>query len=306
MGLLVGIDGGGTRTTLALANDDGRELLRRTGPPGLVDPRRPAATAAILAALVREAFAAAEVDGPALALCAGLAGVGNVDERELVESALAAEGVARRITLRSDGEAALHGALGGEPGLLLVSGTGSVAYGRSEDGRVERCGGWGTVVGDEGSGYAIGRAALRAVLQEVDGRGPPSGLRPVLIAAIAVTGPDAIPAWAGRAEKAEIAALAVHALRLAADGDEVAVRIARRAATAISAHARALARRLGPWTGAIPVVLHGGVAREPTFAARLVGSLAKADPRLEPREALADAVTGAVHLARELAELELR
>jgi glucosamine kinase len=124
------------------------------GPAGLVDPRRPTATAEMLTALVREALAAAELEGPAHSLCAGLAGVGNAAEREMVESALAREGVARNVCVRSDGETALHGALGGEAGLLLVAGTGSIAYGRSEDGRVERCGGWGMVTGDEGSGYA--------------------------------------------------------------------------------------------------------------------------------------------------------
>jgi glucosamine kinase len=302
MGFLIGIDGGGTRTTLALAQDDGHEVLRRTGPPGLVDPLRPTATPEMLAALVREAFAAAGADGPALALCAGLAGAGNAVVREVVETALASEGLARTLCVRSDGEIALHGALGGEAGLLLISGTGSVAYGRSEDGRIERCGGWGMVVGDEGSGYAIGRAALWAALQDVDGRGPPTRLRPVLMDSVGAFVPDAVPPWSGRAEKAEIAALGVHALRLAAEGDEVAARIVRGAADALAAHATALIARLGPWTGSIPVVLHGGVARDPTFGRYLRCALAAADPRLQPREALADAVTGALRIARELAE----
>jgi glucosamine kinase len=302
LNLLIGIDGGGTRTTLALATEDGREILRRTGPSGLIDPRRPTSTAEMLADLTREAFAAAGVEGPALALCAGLAGAGNAFERELVEAALGREGVARRVHLRSDGETALYGALNGEAGILLNSGTGSVAFGRAEDGRVERCGGWGTVVGDDGSGYAIGRAALRAVLHDLDGRGRPTRLRPTLIAAIGVSLAEAIPAWAGRAEKSEIAALAMHALRLAAEGDEAAVRIVRRAAVALAAHARALISRLGPWSGVIPVVFQGGVARDPTFADRLRCALAGVDPRIEPREALADAVTGAVRLARELVE----
>jgi glucosamine kinase len=302
MTYLVGIDGGGTRTTLALADSTGREILRRTGPAGLVDPRRPTATAEMLTALVREALAAAELEGPAHSLCAGLAGVGNAAEREMVESALTREGVARNVCVRSDGETALHGALGGEAGILLVAGTGSIAYGRSEDGKVERCGGWGMVTGDEGSGYALGRAALAAALRDVDGRGPPTRLRSVLLAAIGLSLPDAVPPWAGRAEKSEIAALAVHVLRLAADGDEVAIGLARESASALADHAAALVRRLGPWKRSIPVVFHGGVARDAIFGDYLRASLAEFAMGLEPRDALADAVAGAVQFARELAE----
>ncbi|CAN5710237.1 BadF/BadG/BcrA/BcrD ATPase family protein [soil metagenome] len=301
MSYIVGIDGGGTRTTLALADQSGHEILRRTGPAGLVDPRRPTATAEMLTALVRESLAAAGLEGPATALCAGLAGVGNAAEREMVESALVREGVAQSVCVRSDGETALHGALSGEAGILLIAGTGSIAYGRSEDGRVEKCGGWGMIVGDEGSGYALGRAALGAALSDVDGRGPPTRLRPVLLNALGLSLPDAIPPWAGRAEKSEIAALAVHVLRLAEEGDSVAERLARASASALADHAAALVRRLAPWTAPIPVVFHGGVARDPLYERLLMEELAELDVGMEPRDGVADAVTGAVRFACELA-----
>ncbi len=302
MSYLIGIDGGGTRTTLALADEAGNEILRRTGPAGLVDPRRPSASAEMLTALVREAFAAAGLEGPAVSLCAGLAGVGNAAEREMVESALARESIAAHVCVRSDGETALHGALSGEAGILLISGTGSIAYGRSEDGRVERCGGWGMVVGDEGSGYKLGCAALAAALCDVDGRGIPTRLREVLLEAIGLSIPDAVPPWAGRAEKSEIAALAVHVLRLAEDGDEVAIRLARHSAGSLIDHAGALVQRLGPWTARVPVVFHGGVARDPYFRTCLIEALDALDLGLVAREGVADAVTGAVRFARELAE----
>lgn len=301
-GYLIGIDGGGTRTTLAVADPQGVEILRRTGPAGLVDPRRPAAAAEMLTELTREALAAAGLSGPAAALCAGLAGVGNLAEREIVETALERAGIARRVWVRSDGETALHGALGGGPGVLLIAGTGSVAYGRSEDGRVERCGGWGLVVGDEGSGYAVGREALSAALRAVDGRGPRTLLLPTLLQGLGLSAPEAIPPWAGRADKSEIAALAVHALHLARDGDEVATDIVRDAATQLAEHAAALIRRLAPWNAATAVVAHGGVARDPTFAGFLQEALLRLPFPVALQEAEADAVTGAVQFARALAE----
>lgn len=298
---LIGIDGGGTRTTLALADASGRELLRRTGPAGLVDPRRPAATAEMLADLVKEACDAAGVAEPVDALCAGLAGVGNRDERDVVEAVLGRSGIARHVAVLGDGETALIGALGGGPGILVIAGTGSVAHGRSDDGRVERCGGWGMVVGDEGSGFALGRAALKAALQAVDGRGPRSTLLPSVLDALGLAAADAIPPWAGRAEKSEIASLAVHALRQADAGDAAALQIVTGAASALATHVRALVDRLGPWPGAIDVVLHGGLANDPSFRTHLLDAIDRLDLPLNVREPHADAVAGAVRFARQLA-----
>jgi glucosamine kinase len=298
---LIGIDGGGTRTTLALADATGREILRRTGPAGLVDPRRPAATAEMLADLVKEACGAAGVHGPVDALCAGLAGVGNRDEREVVEAVLGRSGIARRVAVLGDGETALIGALGGGPGVLVIAGTGSVAHGRSEDGRVERCGGWGMVVGDEGSGFALGRAALAAALQAVDGRGSDSTLLPALLDALGLAAAEAIPPWAGRAEKSEIASLAVHALRQADAGDAAALAVVTGAADALALHVRALTERLGPWSDTIDVVLHGGLASDPSFRTHLLSALDRLGLPVNVREPHADAVAGAVRYARELA-----
>lgn len=300
MRYLIGVDGGGTRTILALADESGRELLRETGPAGLVDPRYPALTARMLAELVATAKEKAGLEGRAIAMCAGLAGVGNRREREMVEGALGAAGVADRVVVCSDGEIALHGALSGGPGILLIAGTGSVGYGRSEDGRVERCGGWGRVVGDEGSGYEIARSALRATLRAVDGRGPRTEMLAALLSATGVAEPDGIPSWVGRAEKAEIAALAVEVLAVARAGDEVALGVVRDAATALAAHAAALIHRLAPWSSPTPVVVNGGLTRDPTFTERVGEALRALALPLQQRAGAADAVAGAVGMARAL------
>ncbi|HET7322587.1 MAG TPA: BadF/BadG/BcrA/BcrD ATPase family protein [Longimicrobiaceae bacterium] len=302
MTYLIGIDGGGTRTTLALADGAGREIVRRVGPPGLVDPRCPGDTAEMLAELAAETLAEAGVKPPVAALCAGLAGVGSAAEREIVRSSLAASGVAEQVVVRTDGETALEGALGGGAGLLLVAGTGSVAYGRSEDGRVDRCGGWGLVVGDEGSGYAIGRAGLQAVVRAVDGRGPSTGLLPRLLEEMGIPAPEGIPPWAGRAEKSEIAALAVPVLELAASGDAVAECIVAEEAQGLAEHAAALMRRLGPWGAPTRVVLHGGMTQDETYVRHLERALAEMELPVEIREPARDAVAGAVQFARAAAE----
>jgi glucosamine kinase len=300
MTVFAGVDGGGTRTTLALADDEGRVLARRVGPAGLVDPRRPAATAEMLAILVREAMDAAAVGEKPVALCAGLAGVGNESERRQVEAALSASAVAERVRVTSDGEVALEGALGGGPGVLLIAGTGSVAYARAEDGRVERCGGWGMVVGDEGSAYALGRNGLTAALRAADGRGPRTRLLPLFLEALELAGPRAVPPWAGRAEKADVAALAVHVVGAAEAGDEVALRVVEREARELACHALALARRLGPWSGAIPAVFHGGALGLPFYAGVVTRALDGHEHAFEVRPGVADAVAGALSYARRM------
>jgi len=302
MTVFAGIDGGGTRTTLALADEGGRELARRVGPAGLVDPRAPAATADMLAALVRDACAEAGVGETPVALCAGLAGVGNEDERREVEAALAASGVAERVSVTTDGAIALEGALGGHAGILLIAGTGSVGYGRGVDGRVERCGGWGMIVGDEGSAWSLGRGGLAAALRAADGRGPHTPLLPKFLELLELDGPSGIPPWAGRAEKASVAALAVHVLDAAAAGDPVAGKIVGREARELASHAIALAHRLEPWSGPVPVVFHGGTLQAEIYATAVTRALDDAETPFEVRPGVADAVAGALSYARRMLE----
>jgi glucosamine kinase len=295
-----GVDGGGTRTTLVIVDGEGREVARRTGPAGLVDPRHPSASAEVVASLVREGVSEAGLPEPPAALCAGLAGVGNAAEREAVQAALAVSGVASRVRVATDGEIALEGALGGGAGILLIAGTGSVAYGRAEDGRVERCGGWGMIVGDEGSGYAIARSGLEAALRAVDGREAETRLLPLFLHLLEVDGPRGIPPWAGRASKAEVAALASQVVREAEEGDAVALRVVEAEGRELALHAVALRHRLEPWPGEVPVVLYGGVLKSALYTSLVTLALGEAGGfRVVP--AVADAVAGAVRFARALA-----
>jgi glucosamine kinase len=298
--LLAGVDGGGTRSTLLLATPAGEAVARVSGPAGLVDPRAPERTAEIITGLVRMAGAQAGVQANVVALCAGLAGVGNEAERGAVERALVAAGVAGRVHVVSDGEIALQGAFDGGPGILLIAGTGSVAYGRGADERTERCGGWGMYVGDEGSGFAIGRDGLAAALRSVDGREQRTHLLPRLLDHLHLPDPRAIPPWAGRARKGDIAALAQVVLAAAADGDAVARRVVDAQAAAVASHAIALAHRLAPWPRAVPVVFHGGVLRSGLYASLVDLALQRTAFTFHIQAALAEAVHGAVSLARSV------
>jgi glucosamine kinase len=300
MQTFAGVDGGGTRSTLVLANAAGAELARVAGPAGIVDPRQPERSAEVIAELVREALSQAGLAERPAALCAGLAGVGNEPERLAVEGALSAAEVAGAVRIVSDGEIALHGAFGGGAGVLLIAGTGSVAYGLGPDGQRGRCGGWGMMVGDEGSGYAIGRSGLAAALRAVDGREGETRLLPLLLDVLGLDGPTGMPPWAGRASKSDIAALARHVLDAAAGGDALAMSVVEHHARELARHVIALAHRLGPWPGDVPVVFHGGVLRSGLYASLVDLSLSQNAHRYRIQPAQADAVHGALAYARAM------
>ncbi|HSG50254.1 MAG TPA: BadF/BadG/BcrA/BcrD ATPase family protein [Longimicrobiales bacterium] len=239
-----GIDGGGTRTRVLLLDGELREIRQDEGPPGAVDPRNPGKAAEGVVALVRSAAEAAGVRLPITALWVGLAGAGRPEVQAAVRGALEAAGVAIRVAVGTDAEGALHDAFGEAGGILLISGTGSVAWGRNPAGATARVGGWGPLLGDEGSGYAIGVAALRRVARAADGRDTPTAMEAALLDALAL---------------GAVAALAPSVARCAHAGDPAASEILAGAVAALEAHVLALAAKLGPWDSAPAVALAGGL-----------------------------------------------
>lgn len=258
----IGVDGGGTRSRAVVGDGDGRELGAADGGPGLIDPRDPEGAVQAVAALVRAAATDADVELPARGLWAGLAGSGNEAARAAVEAGLLAAGLADAVVVDSDVVAAHAAAFGEGAGMLLVVGTGSVVRAVDPRGRVVRVGGWGALLGDEGSGYGIGLDGLRAVVRSEDGREPPTELGGALLSATGVAEVAALPAWAAQATKREIAALSVEVARVARSGDTVAARVVHRALGEVRAHLEAVLEGTAGWVGAPPIALVGGLVRE--------------------------------------------
>ena len=171
--VLVGIDGGGTKTHVLARRSDSSQIVfeqrfgssnyQSIGAAGLQE-----VLTEILQAL-RGAFGP-ELDRSVFVL--GMAGVDRPEDALEHEKILAAAGYPGRQIVCNDAEIALAGAHDGGPGALLLCGTGSIAMGRTEDGTVVRAGGWGALVSDEGSGYRLGSEALAAALRAHDGSGP--------------------------------------------------------------------------------------------------------------------------------------
>lgn len=278
---------------------EGRELGRAEGPPSLVDPRDPVSVVKALRAVVVNAVFYAGVELPAAAVWVGLAGAGRPEVQEPIEEALVEERLARRARVGADAEATLHDAFGEGPGILVIAGTGSVAFARSEDGRIERAGGWGTRLGDEGSGYAVGISALIAVARARDTRGPATALTTILLDALDLDEPEDLVAWVSGAAKSDVAALAPAVAEAARAGDDVALAIVRRAVSELRDTALAALRLGGPWTEAPRVALAGGlVGPDGSLRGEVLHELEEASFVVSPKIVLAE--RGAARLALDL------
>lgn len=302
---VVGVDGGGTRGRAWVApatHDPAAAPLGAAEHDAACNPYAvgPEAAAAAIVHVIERARALAQAPADALReayVSIGLAGVERAHEREPLLAALHAAGLApERLELQGDAWVALEGALPREltaPGarVLLVSGTGSVAVGVRSDGTRCRVGGWGSRVGDEGSGAWLGIEAVRSALRSLDGRDPDG---PVARAVRAHWGEDT-DALVGRARAAppgDFATLAPLVLEHAAD-DPVAAALQARAVAALVELVHTAAAGCGEPVTALAFT--GGVASALSDA--LVASL---DAQLAAalRPAAGPPVAGAWRLAR--------
>jgi glucosamine kinase len=296
----IGIDGGGTRTRALVLDARGGEVARVSGPAALADPRDPEAAAAPIATVARLAAEAAGRALPCTALHAGIAGVGREPVRRSTEAAVTKLGLAEAVRVDTDAKAAFHDAFGDGPGILLISGTGSVAWGRNERGAEGRVGGWGSLLGDEGSGYAIGLEALRRVARAADGRGPTTALRRAILPHLGLDKAESLVTWAAEAKKADVAALVPVVVECTRAGDLVAAEIMSQAGDSLARHVLAVLDNLGPWSVAPAVALSGGLLQRdgPLRHAMEVSILER---RLGLLDREPDAALGAARLAQALA-----
>jgi glucosamine kinase len=294
MSILIGADVGGSKTAVAVS-EGGSVLARADGPGAAVRPSRALASAGTIAEVVRRALAnLGRLSGDVLLV--GAAGAGRDPERSELAKALRAENLAARVEVTTDIELALAGAFETGPGIVVSAGTGSIAVGRDTKGARRRIGGYGWQMGDEGSGYAIGRAALGAVSRAVDGRSPPTALSNRVLQATRSADFDALVRWAAGASPAEVAALAPHVLAVAGAGDPLAQGIADYAARELSQLAICLLPKMD-LSPPVRVAITGGLLTQDQPLRRALLSKLREEPAFQPTEAPVDAVAGALLLA---------
>jgi glucosamine kinase len=260
-GLIAGVDGGGSSTKVLIADESGRELSSFEGAPSVLRPGGAVESARVIAESVLAARAVSEQpDGPLLVICAGVAGAGRMAAREALAAELERAAIAEDVVVDSDAAVAMEDALGPHSGILLLAGTGSVAFGRGPTGAFARCGGWGAACGDEGGGYWLGRRALSVVTAASDGREPETSLLGAVLTAAEVNSVEELASWAATADVRQIARLAGAVLREAEQGDVRANSLVSLAAEELVAHVRTLAKQLfGDERSGHAVALSGGL-----------------------------------------------
>jgi N-acetylglucosamine kinase-like BadF-type ATPase len=245
---VMGIDGGGSAIRVMITTPDLTVCGQSDGPtanPGVVGFET--ATRTIQDAM-RAALASADLSpGQIAAVGIGIAGAAAHHAAGWLREVAAAVTPDALIVPSADFEIALVGAVGRREGVLVLAGTGSLAYGVNAAGQSALVGGWGYLLDDAGSGYWIGIRALAAVARAADGRGPHTSLTPVLLEALDLAQPLDLVPWLYLSETARtraVAQLAPLVLDQAADGDLVAQVIVTGAAAELTQAAHTVMRRL--------------------------------------------------------------
>jgi glucosamine kinase len=316
----LGIDGGGTKTTCAVG-DQSRLLASATAGPSNIVRVGESQARESLQQSVRQACAAAGITSAQVShTCVGGSGAARPEVAEVVRRALA-EILRTPIDVVGDMRIALEAAFDGGPGVIVIAGTGSIAYGRDQQGTTVRAGGWGFAIGDEGSAHWIGRAAVKAVLRAADPRPvdlyptdpksvarreealasestPPNSLSAALQKAWGVTSPSDLARAANSIPPPDFAALFP---AVAASQDVIALHVLSSAGRELAQGAATVARRLfqKDRTGPVPVAMIGGVFRHaPLTRGDFYNELRRLDPRVEINPQVVDPVEGALKIAR--------
>lgn len=300
----LGIDGGGTRTRCLVADLEGRVLGEgAAGPANCQAVGYDGAAAAVHQAAAQALDAAGVSLGNVVALCAGLAGAGRPEDQAMLAERLLPVMAPAAVQVVADARIALEGAHAGKPGVVVIAGTGSIAYGLDARGHTLRAGGWGWLLGDEGSGFALGRGAVQAMLAHADGSGPATALTAAVCDAWGLERPEqairriyADPV----ASRSDLAALAPAVVAAAEAGDRAAGRLLEQAGCDLAALAAAVLRQMdGAPAVPAPVAVTGGVL---AGCARVRNAMAQAlGARAVIRDPMETPVRGAVRMALALA-----
>jgi len=299
---VLGIDAGGTKTVCLLADAEGHVVSEARGGGANLQASGELEVEKVLHAVMDTALGDRDVM-PA-AICLGIAGVDRESDAAAVRGIMRRIGFKTRTLVVNDALVALVAGAGEEPGVVIVAGTGSIAYGRDGDGRAARSGGWGYVLGDEGGGFWIGRSALNAVVRQFDGRGPRTVLTEMVLESMRLESPTELvhAVYAGGLHRYAIASIAPVVQRAAEAGDAVAADIVSRAAIELAAAATSVITKLEMRGEVFPTLLAGGVFRGvPALVAQVASLLGEAAPRSDVRPLDVEPAIGAVRLALALA-----
>jgi N-acetylglucosamine kinase-like BadF-type ATPase len=305
MKYLIGIDGGGTKTDCAIADLSGKIINEISGKPSNFLVIGVEEAVENLFALIEENLFALEGDfADVKQIVIGVAGAGREEDAKLLEKSFKDYADQERIHFKgvkvlSDAHIALEGAFPNSAGCILIAGTGSILFGKDEKGTIHRVGGFGRLIGDEGSGYSIGRKALNAVSKASDGRGEETLISELLDAKMK-SGSSASIITKVYNEKLDVASVAKIVIQAAEEGDPIAEDILDEEADELVLHIRSLIDKLH--TNNLNVAFSGSLIDNKNFYSDLLKNKIKSTlPNVKVVKPANPPVSGAILFAKKLA-----
>lgn len=296
---IIGIDGGGTKTVGLLTTGTGHLLARVQAGPSNYHVVGEAETERVLAGVVAELYEKAGTSPRReVRFCLGMAGLGRPADRKVVGQICDAIGIPEHRRLTHDAHIALVGGTEKQTGVIVIAGTGAIAYGINPDGRDARASGWGYLLGDEGSGYDIAINGLRAVARAADGRGAPTELTQRLLSKLKLDEPPELIRWVHAASRDTIAGLAAIVFDAFRTEDAVATGIIDTAIDELVAAAVSVTEQL-KLRDPFDVVLSGGIfSHQVQFADKFRHRFEQIHPAASVQLPKQEPAYGAVLLAR--------
>jgi glucosamine kinase len=296
--IFLGIDGGGSKTS-CVVGDETSVLGAGTSAGSNVVRVGERQARESLAAAIRQACAAANVSLARVErTCVGIAG-GARPEIAAVVRRLLSEILSGEIEVVGDMVIAMEAAFGSGPGVIVIAGTGSIAYGRNSKGESARAGGWGFAISDEGSGHWIGRAAVAACMRAYDEREQAGLLLESIMKSWGVTTHEQLVVAANAAPSPDFAALTPAVLSAADAGDATAHSVLTQAGVELAALAKIVIGRLFANAETAPVAISGGVFTNCALVREVFFDRLRAEyPRVLPNPSSLDPASGALELAR--------
>lgn len=305
---VIGMDGGGTKTAAIIAAPDGSIIAEHVAGPSNFQIIGVDAAAQTIFSLIGDCCRSASCTVRDIAcVTLGLTGAGRVGDQKRMADGLKAyaksQGVRlKKVIVESDARIALEGAFKGGAGIILIAGTGSIAFGKDAKGEVHRVGGWGRILGDEGSGFFIGRSGLTAVTRAIDGRGSKTLLTKLVAEKFKLTDQTAIITEVYR-NNFDVASIAPLVLKAARKKDEASRLIIEQASADLTTHVRALAAKITSASRSkikakLPVSFIGGLIANDTLLQRMLrAQLAEELPSVVVAEPMSPPAYGAVVLS---------
>ncbi len=271
---VLGVDGGGTKTTALLVSLDGTVAAEEQAGPTNLQIVTVNDAVKIIVKLIQACCLKADCSPEQLkSIVLGMAGAGRVADKtaflgELENSAKKNKLKLSSIVIETDARIALEAAFASSFGIVIMAGTGSIALGKGEDGKIYRIGGWGRILGDEGSGYVIGRQALNAAVRSSEGRADKTKLLKFALEHFGISSTDELVTKVYR-ENADISSFAPKVIQAALEFDHVAHNILFSQANELAELVRVLVAQIQP-KRKIPVALMGGLLDSENVFSKIV------------------------------------